>query len=287
MQPSQHQIDAFFAVAKALNFSKASEELHITQSAVSHRVKNLEDHLKVSLFLRRPSGVRLTPAGEVLFRYCKIRQGLDEELVRDLSAEVKGELGGHVRIAAYSSVLRSVIMPALTELMEAQAKVVFEFICYNQEELPELLHHSKAEFIVMDHRLEEVKVHADLLGYEKMVVIEHKDLKARQNVYIDNSPEDRVTENFFRAQGEIPAYSRIFFSDCYGIIEGVQRKLGRAVMPEHLLGKVPDLRIVDGFKPYTVGVTLHYYEQPYYSHLAGAVVRELRNNCSAFLSSGA
>ncbi|MBI2602425.1 MAG: LysR family transcriptional regulator [Deltaproteobacteria bacterium] len=283
-QASQQQIEAFFAVAKTLSFSKASEELHLTQSAISHRIKNLEDTLSVSLFIRRPSGVQVTPAGEVLFRYCKVRQGLDEELVRDISAEVSGDLGGHVRVAAYSSVLRSVIMPALSKLMESHDKVVFEFICYNQEKLPDLLHHSKAEFIVMDHRLEEPKVRKDLLGYERMVVIEHKDLESRQDIYIDNSPEDRVTEQFFIAQGDLQKYRRIFFSDCYGIIEGVQRKLGRAVMPAHLLGNLHDVRIVSEFQPYTVGVYLHYYEQAYYSRLHQSVVEELSKNCHDLLS---
>jgi len=57
----------FHAVAKAQSFSHAAKQLHVTQGAVSHRVRGLEDALGFSLFLRLPRHVELTPSGQVLF----------------------------------------------------------------------------------------------------------------------------------------------------------------------------------------------------------------------------
>jgi LysR family transcriptional regulator, glycine cleavage system transcriptional activator len=58
----------FEAAARHLSFTKAAEELFITQSAVSRQIKTLEDHLGVTLFDRRPRALALTEKGQELYR---------------------------------------------------------------------------------------------------------------------------------------------------------------------------------------------------------------------------
>ena len=53
----------FESAARNLSFTKAAEELFVTQSAVSRQIKALEDHLGVALFERRPRSLILTEAG--------------------------------------------------------------------------------------------------------------------------------------------------------------------------------------------------------------------------------
>lgn len=62
------QLRAFEAVARHLNFRAASEELSLTQSAVSRQIQSLEDDVGVSLFLRHTRAVELTGAGAQLLR---------------------------------------------------------------------------------------------------------------------------------------------------------------------------------------------------------------------------
>jgi DNA-binding transcriptional LysR family regulator len=57
----------FEAAARTLSFTKAAEELFITQSAVSRQIKALEDHLGVTLFERRPRSLVLTEHGQALY----------------------------------------------------------------------------------------------------------------------------------------------------------------------------------------------------------------------------
>ena len=57
------QLECFIAVAEHLNFSRASEELKITQPAVSHQIRTLEEELHVKLFKRTSKSVSLTPEG--------------------------------------------------------------------------------------------------------------------------------------------------------------------------------------------------------------------------------
>ena len=61
-------IQGFEAAARNLSFTKAAEELFITQSAVSRQVKALEDHLGVTLFERRQRALALTESGHALYR---------------------------------------------------------------------------------------------------------------------------------------------------------------------------------------------------------------------------
>jgi DNA-binding transcriptional LysR family regulator len=58
----------FEATARNLSFTKAAEELFLTQSAVSRQIKALEDHLGVRLFERRPRSLILTESGQTLYR---------------------------------------------------------------------------------------------------------------------------------------------------------------------------------------------------------------------------
>lgn len=56
----------FDAIAETLNFTRAAERLHVTQSTLSHQIKQLEDELGTPLFDRSGKHVRMTEAGEVL-----------------------------------------------------------------------------------------------------------------------------------------------------------------------------------------------------------------------------
>jgi DNA-binding transcriptional LysR family regulator len=60
------QLRHFLAVAEALNFTRAAEDLHLAQQALSASIRRLEDQLGVPLFVRTTRRVELTSAGEVL-----------------------------------------------------------------------------------------------------------------------------------------------------------------------------------------------------------------------------
>ena len=69
--PSLKAIQVFEVTARHLNFSLAAKELHVTQRAVSHQIKSLEDHLGKSLFTRANNSVFLTQL--ILIQYHSIQ----------------------------------------------------------------------------------------------------------------------------------------------------------------------------------------------------------------------
>lgn len=68
---SIQRLPIFLSAAEHLNFTKAAEEQHISQTAVSQQIKQLEKELGFQLFIRGKRGVTLTPAGMEYYRQCK------------------------------------------------------------------------------------------------------------------------------------------------------------------------------------------------------------------------
>jgi LysR family glycine cleavage system transcriptional activator len=64
--PSLHSLRAFEAAARHLSFTRAADELFVTQAAISHQVRGLEDYLGHSLFKRLPRNLTLTDQGAAL-----------------------------------------------------------------------------------------------------------------------------------------------------------------------------------------------------------------------------
>lgn len=98
-----HHLAVFNAIAETGGVSAAAERLHITQPAVSHQLKELEDRLGVVLFNRMPRGMQLTQAGSVLLDYARQIFALErsaETAIRDI-ASLKG---GHVALGASNTV---------------------------------------------------------------------------------------------------------------------------------------------------------------------------------------
>lgn len=83
--PPLNALKVFEAAARLRSFKKAAEELHVTPTAVSHRVTQLEDVLGMSLFVRDAHGVELTPAARACLP--TLQRGLDN--VRDFVAQLK------------------------------------------------------------------------------------------------------------------------------------------------------------------------------------------------------
>ena len=92
---SLDELFAFRTVAVSGSFTSAAEQLHLTQSTISHQMRRLEDHLGQKLFIRTTRSVRLTQAGERLLPYAE--QLLDTAQAAQRSLAVN-TVSGRVRL---------------------------------------------------------------------------------------------------------------------------------------------------------------------------------------------
>lgn len=91
--PSLNALRAFEAGARHLSFTRAAEELSVTQTAISHQVRHLEDQLGVNLFDRRPRELCLSPAGSALYpAIARALDGMAEAVERVRAAPVSRPL---------------------------------------------------------------------------------------------------------------------------------------------------------------------------------------------------
>jgi DNA-binding transcriptional LysR family regulator len=96
------QMQCFSAVARNLSYTRAAEELHLTQPAVSMQIRQLEQQTGLALTEQFGKRIYLTEAGEEVFRYARsILQKIDE--LDDVLGRLKGRSGGRLKIAAISS----------------------------------------------------------------------------------------------------------------------------------------------------------------------------------------
>ncbi len=281
---SSLHLDAFFAAAQTLNFSNAAKDLYITQSALSQRIKALEEDLDLTLFVRLPRGVQLTEAGERVLRYCLARHSMEVELLEHLTGKADEGLGGQLRIGGYSSVVRSVLIPALSPMLRDNPNVQAHFQNGEMRELPNMLITGQVDFIVTDCAVHRADIETIKLGDEEYVMTVSADHPLDHEIYLDHDPSDTVTERFLKTQKrKPPEYRRSFMDEVYAIIDGAARGLGKAVLSRHLIVNDPRIEIVHGYKPLPVPVLLHFHKQPFYTELHQRTIRELTGRCDGLL----
>lgn len=112
----------FQAIAEAHSLAGGANAAHITASAASYRLKNLEHALGIPLFVRSPRGMDLTPAGEMLLSHVReLLQGI-ERMHAEVGQFASG-LKGHIRLLANSSSLNGFIIPNVSRFLAAHPEV--------------------------------------------------------------------------------------------------------------------------------------------------------------------
>ena len=92
-----NQLRAFLAVARNGQLVRASEQLHLTQSALSKQIKSFEDELGVLLFARTPTGMVLTGEGRRLLPLAARTVEATQE-ISALAASMRGTVSGELRL---------------------------------------------------------------------------------------------------------------------------------------------------------------------------------------------
>lgn len=270
---SESQLEAFYHIAMEGSLTRASLTLHISQPALSRRLMGLEEHLGLTLFGRTPTGVNLTEAGKKLLLFVKNKIALEKEAMDDIRGASSGALQGLIRIAAHSSVLEPLVMPAIADFLKQNPAVQVEFAVKGSSLLDDMLNYSKSDIILSNARMIRKDIIEHYLGDEIFICLESKAPTTRSNVYLDSNPNDKVTEEFMKIQRQPQKkYVRSFMHDENGIMRGVQLGIGRGIKPKHTIKNYDDLRIIKDFKPLKKQLYLRYSKKQYFTRLEETVI---------------
>jgi DNA-binding transcriptional LysR family regulator len=115
---ADRRLQVFYTVAKQLSFTKAAEQLFMTQPAVTFQVKQLEEHFNTRLFERSHGRIALTPAGRLVLDYAERILALSEEMDTRV-AERTGAVAGPLLLGA-STTIAEFILPQILGEFKAQ-----------------------------------------------------------------------------------------------------------------------------------------------------------------------
>jgi LysR family transcriptional regulator, transcriptional activator of the cysJI operon len=129
---ADRRLQVFYTVAKVLSFTKAAEQLYMTQPAVTFQVKQLEEHFDTRLFERAHGRISLTPAGELAFTYAE--RILDQYAEMDARiAELTGQVSGPLLIGASTTIAEYLLPRLLGEFKQQHPDVKAKLAVANSD----------------------------------------------------------------------------------------------------------------------------------------------------------
>lgn len=240
------QLRIFEAVARHLSFTKASEELHLTQPAVSMQIKQLEQLTGVPLFEQVGKRIYLTPAGEDLHRYSRQISTLLAE-ADQVFAEMRGLKRGRLNITVASTA--NYFVPRLWATFGTRyPDVTVALNVTNRAGLLRALAENQTDLVIMGQPPEEMELVAEAFMPNPLVVIAPPShpLCGSDNIppqwlqgetFLVREPGSgtrSLMERVFAEKGLRPA-TPIEMSSTEAIKQGVEAGLGLALLSLHTL----------------------------------------------------
>ena len=236
------QIQAFLAVVDKQTVHQAAKSLFLTQTAVTQRIKALEEKLDTTLFTRTRRGMHLTLEGEALLQYAHAAKKLDEETTQKIKHPgIDSEV--RLSIAAPSSLMHTRIVPRSIEIMKAYPKLLLKFDVVNTETRHHKLKNQQVDFAVLYPEHTESQMETKALKPEKYILVAPYSWKDRKlndiltkEKIIDFCESDELTlrylDNFNLCHYNIA--KRHFINDIQILTQLIIKEIGFSVLTEEI-----------------------------------------------------
>lgn len=197
-------LQAFVATAKQKTVHGAAEVLHITQTAVTQRLRSLETSLSTTLFIRTRRGMLLTPEGEALLHYCQATQEMEGEALAKIN---KAGIDATVPIciSGPTSIMSSRVIPQCIKVMKHFPNLLMNFDIDDIEERTALLRSGDAQFVILRQEDLSPEMQCKVLKPERYVLVCTYAWKNRKLLdiiknerIIDYDPTDQMTFNYLK-----------------------------------------------------------------------------------------
>lgn len=256
------QLRTFRVVAETLNFTRAAERLHLTQSAVSHQIKALEADLGEPLFIRAKRGVKLSEAGQGALEHA-IRILDDAQALKEKVSGREHAPVGRVRAAAATQAFVHLFAPIFAPFMREHPGVILSFrTTASTDETVTQIQNGAADvgFASLPLYSPTLEV-TELFDDELVLVVSPRHAFAgREHVTVEDVERERLilfergnsirraTDEFLRVSGMRPEIA-LESNDTYFIKLMVEDQVGLSLLPgwavrdEVVAGKLAQLRI--------------------------------------------
>ena len=165
----------FYEVAQLKSISKISNNLHISQPALSHQISKLEKYLGVKLLERSNKGVELTTKGQVMYKYAKQILVLYDNLIKEISNDelINKELKITISNLHANFLLNKVISDVNKIFKNTNININYQ----TDSNEKALLIHNRTNIIVGCTYIEDTDLVCNYIGSDKLILVSSKEIK--------------------------------------------------------------------------------------------------------------
>ena len=184
------RLKVFYTVAQKLSFTKAANELFISQPAVTKHINELEQQLGAALFRRHGNSISLTPAGQVVLKHAQkifqIYATLENEL-----AQLTNTSGGNLQVGASTTLAQYVLPKILAQFKTAHPGVHLTFVTGNSEQVEQQLIQEKIDIAVVEGISHHPQIMYEPFVKDEIVLVTRSNSKLAKKTEI--KPEQLLT----------------------------------------------------------------------------------------------
>ena len=177
-----YRLKVFYTVANRLSFTKAANELNISQPAVTKHIKEIENQLNTKLFDRKGTTIQLTESGKILFVYAE----KSRQLYRDLEfaiAQLNKQEKGKLKIGASTTIAQYILPQILAKFNSYYKDINIELVTHNSEDISTLLKSGKIDLGIVE-------------GESKSSYFDYQKFKKDEIVLVCKTDHPLVNKNF-------------------------------------------------------------------------------------------
>ncbi|WP_040247593.1 LysR family transcriptional regulator [Psychroserpens mesophilus] len=241
MHYTLHQLEIFLKVSQLKSVTKASEELFLTQPAVSIQLKKFQDQFEIPLFEVVGRKIYITEFGEeIALAAEKILSEVNAINYKALS--FRGELSGKLKIAIVSTA-KYVIPYFLTDFMSKHNGVALNMDVTNKSEVVKSLEENRVDFAMVSVIPEHLKLDRIELMENKLYLVGGKQFKSINKklsktkfeklplIYREEGSATRKQMEYFIASQNISTYKKMELKSNEALKQAVVAGLGYSIMP--------------------------------------------------------
>ncbi|MEZ4751734.1 MAG: LysR family transcriptional regulator [Bdellovibrionota bacterium] len=281
------QLEAFMAIVRRSTVQQAAQDLGITQTGVTQRIRTLEGRLEATLFTRSRRGMRLTTEGEALLRYCQAALQLEGEVLAKIQntgtmAEIQ------VRMTGPSSIMRSRVIPVAVKLLREFPELVYNFDLDDGEKGAHKLKAGESDLAVIPRDEVVPEMDSKLLLPERYILVgpaKWKKIPLKQVIeekhIVDFDSRDKMTLSYLREHSlrEMAHPIRHLANNTDALTAMVMMGVGYSVLDEQFAapyirqGHLADLN-PGGF--YENSLALVWYPRPQMPRYFGEIIKSVK-----------
>ncbi|HHO60018.1 MAG TPA: LysR family transcriptional regulator [Thiotrichales bacterium] len=167
---ADRRLKIFHTVAKLLNFTKAGEQLHMTQPAVTFQIRQLEDQFNTRLFDRTHNKVTLTDAGKQVYMYADRILKIYDDMHHSIT-EMTGDVSGGVSLGASTTIAEYMLPLLIGEFKVKYPDVKISLKESNTEDIVAMVENNVVDLGIVEGSVNNKNLLVEQCRVDQLVVI--------------------------------------------------------------------------------------------------------------------